>query len=56
MFTKVETFSPRNHLHAFRLDDPEEVAALRDHAREAYAVGRQEHLSWAPLPRRIMRG
>ena len=43
-FTKVETFSPRNHLHAFRLDDPAEVAALRDYAREAYAVGRQDHL------------
>jgi hypothetical protein len=45
MFTRVETFSPRNHLHAFRLDDPAEVAALRDYAREAYAVGRQDHLS-----------
>jgi hypothetical protein len=44
LFTRVETFSPRNHLHAFRLDDPEEVAALHDHAREAYAVGRQQHL------------
>jgi len=44
LFTKVETLSPRNHLHAFRLDDPAEVEALEDHAREAYAVGRQEHL------------
>jgi hypothetical protein len=44
LFTKIETFSPRNHLHAFRLDDPAQVAALRDHAREACAVGRQEHL------------
>jgi hypothetical protein len=44
LFTKIETFSPRNHLHAFRLDDPAEVAALRDYAEEAYAVGRQEHL------------
>ena len=44
LFARVETFSPRNHLHAFRLDDPTQVAALRDHAREAYAVGRQEHL------------
>lgn len=45
VFTKVETFSPRNHLHAFRLDDPAEVETLKGHAREAYAVGRQEHLA-----------
>jgi len=44
LFTRVETISARNHVHNFRLDDPTEVAALRDHAREAYAVGRQEHL------------
>ena len=44
LFTRVETFSPRNHLHAFRIDDPAEVARLRDYAREAYAVGRQDHL------------
>lgn len=44
LFTRVESFSPRNHLHAFRLDSPEEVDCLRDYAREAYAVGRQEHL------------
>jgi hypothetical protein len=44
-FTRVESFSPRNHLHAFRLDAPEEVARLQDFAREAYAVGRQEHLA-----------
>lgn len=45
LFTRVETFSPRNHLHAFRLDEPGEVEGLKDHAREAYAVGRQEHLA-----------
>ena len=45
LFTKVETFSPRNHLHAFRLDDPAEVAPLEDFARKAYAVGKQEHLA-----------
>jgi hypothetical protein len=43
-FTKVETLSPRNHVHHFRLDSPAQVAALRDFAREAYAVGRQEHV------------
>jgi hypothetical protein len=44
LFGKVETFSPRNHVHAFQLDAAEEVEALRAFAREAYAVGRQEHL------------
>ena len=44
--TRVETFSPRNHLHAFRLDAPEEVGALCEHAREAYAVGRHVTI-WA---------
>ena len=44
LFTKIETISPRNQVHCFRLDAPESVEALRDFAREAYAVGRQEHL------------
>src|SRR5262245_17143333 len=39
-FTRVESFSPRNHLHAFRLDSlmelDDEFAAW---VREAYAVG-----------------
>lgn len=45
LFTKVETISPRNHVHHFRLNAPADVAGLRDVAREAYAVGRQEHLA-----------
>lgn len=44
-FTRVETFSPRNHLHAFRVnslaDLDNEFAAW---IREAYAVGEQKHL------------
>ena len=43
-FTKIETISPRNHVHHFRLDAARDVERLRGHAREAYAVGRQEHL------------
>jgi len=51
-FTRIETFSPRNHLHAFRLDSPAALdAEFRALAREAYAVGRQEHLA-APRTRR----
>lgn len=45
LFTRVETISPRNHVHHFRLDTPDEVERLRDFAREACAVGRQEHLA-----------
>lgn len=43
-FTKVETISPRNHVHHFRLESADEVARLRVFAGEAYAVGWQEHL------------
>jgi hypothetical protein len=44
VFRKVESLSPRNHVHHFRLDSPDEVQALSDFAREAYGVGMQEHL------------
>ena len=44
-FLRVETFSPRNHLHAFRInsltDLDDEFAAW---IREACAVGQQKHL------------
>ena len=36
-FTPIETFSPGNHLHAFRLSSPEEVdVGFREWMREAY--------------------
>jgi Domain of unknown function (DUF5655) len=44
-FRRIETFSPRNHLHAFRFesvdDVDDEVAAW---FAEAYRVGEQRHL------------
>ena len=44
-FRRVETFSPRNHLHEFRLERldevDEEVAAW---LAEAYRVAEQRHL------------
>jgi hypothetical protein len=44
-FTAVETFSPRNHLHAFRLRAPEDVDDMvRAWLAEAYEVGEQHHL------------
>jgi hypothetical protein len=45
-FRRVETYSPRNHLHAFRIERPEDVdAELVAWLREAYAVGEQRHLA-----------
>jgi hypothetical protein len=44
-FHKVETFSPRNHLHHFRVRDVEELDGLAEWIREAYAVGEQKHLT-----------
>ncbi len=44
-FTKIETLSPRNHIHYFRIHSPEEMdAEMLAWLREAYRVGRQEHL------------
>ena len=46
VFTRVESFSARNHLHAFRLTAPRDVTVeLRRWLRDAYAVGEQKHLS-----------
>lgn len=44
-FRQVQTFSPRNHLHVFRLTRLEDVdAEFRGWLREAYRVGEQRHL------------
>ena len=41
-FTRIETFSPRNHLHAFRLVSVDDVdARFREWMREAYEAGRK---------------
>ncbi|HYJ78723.1 MAG TPA: DUF5655 domain-containing protein [Longimicrobiaceae bacterium] len=45
-FRKVESISPRNHVHHFRIRAPEEVdAEVMEWLREAYAVGEQKHLA-----------
>jgi hypothetical protein len=45
-FRRVEVFSPRNVLHAFRLTEPDDVdEAFAQLLREAYRVGEQRHLS-----------
>ena len=44
-FRRIETFSPRNHLHAFRLTGMDDLDdEFKAWLVEAYAVGRQEHL------------
>jgi hypothetical protein len=53
IFRNVQTFSPRNHLHSFRLHSPDEVTRdLRRFLAEAYAVGCQEHLPERRRPTR----
>jgi hypothetical protein len=44
-FARVQTISPRNHVHSFRLRTPAEVDAdVRAWLAEAYDVGAQHHL------------
>ena len=44
-FRVIQTFSPRNHLHAFRLTSPADIDDdFRAWIREAYEVGAQRHL------------
>ena len=45
-FRSVQTFSPRNHLHTFRLETPSDIDdEFRRWLAEAYAVGEQKHLA-----------
>ncbi len=45
-FRRIDTISPRNHVHQFRLDRIEELdEEFAAWAREAYQVGEQQHLS-----------
>ena len=44
-FRRIETFSPRNHLHAFRFESVDEVDdEVAAWFAEAYGVGEQRHL------------
>lgn len=45
-FRRVETFSPRNHVHTFRLIQLSDIDAdFRAWLAEAYLVGDQQHLT-----------
>ena len=44
-FRRIETFSPRNHLHAFRFESVDEIDnEVAAWLAEAYRVGEQRHL------------
>jgi uncharacterized C2H2 Zn-finger protein len=44
-FVRIDTISPRNHVHVFELRDEAQLdPEFRTFLREAYAVGNQEHL------------
>jgi hypothetical protein len=44
-FTRVETYSPRNHVHTWEMRSPEEVDdQVRTWLEAAFAVGEQRHL------------
>jgi hypothetical protein len=48
-FFRIETISPRNHVHHFSLRSEEDIdARFQELLAEAYAVGRQEHLRAKP--------
>jgi hypothetical protein len=45
-FTKIESISPRNHVHSFRFDSREELdREVIAWLREAYRAGQPRHLS-----------
>lgn len=44
-FPRIDTISPRNHVHHFRLESRDDLDPLfTSWVREAYAVGEQRHL------------
>ena len=45
-FVKIETYSPRNVVHAFRFTSPEEIDdEVKTWLAEAYEVGQKRHLT-----------
>lgn len=45
-FRSVQTFSPRHHVHVFRVEHLDDIdAEFRSWMAEAYAVGEQKHLA-----------
>jgi hypothetical protein len=50
-FRRIDEYSPRNVVHVFRLNSPDEVdAQFSDWIAEAYRVGEQRHLETGQRP------
>jgi hypothetical protein len=50
-FERIETYSPRNHVHVFRLHSEDEIdPRFRHMIGAAYQVGCQEHLGSQERP------
>lgn len=51
LFMKIESLTPRNHVHHFRLDRLDQLdERMTAYALEAYAVGCQHHLAGNNMP------
>ena len=52
-FRRIQTISPRNHVHSFRITSPRDInQQFRSWLAEAYAVGEQRHLERKAEPRK----
>jgi hypothetical protein len=50
-FSRIQTISPRNHVHEFVLRDPRQIdSRFCELITKAYAVGNQEHLRKSAKP------
>ncbi|MDQ5846738.1 MAG: DUF5655 domain-containing protein [Acidobacteriota bacterium] len=44
-FSRIESISPKNHVHHFHVSEGHEIDAdVREWLKEAYSVGKQDHL------------
>ncbi len=44
-FVRIDSISRQNHVHHFRIEEPEDLdAELCDFIKQAYRVGQQKHL------------
>jgi hypothetical protein len=50
-FRRIQTISPRNHVHSFRITSPSDIdAEFTSWLAEAYSVGEQRHLERKVYP------
>ena len=54
-FQRIDTYSPRNHVHVFRLESLDQISEVFERRiREAYQVGEQQHLHRSGRPRNAL--